>query len=382
MVLDGSRGEVWINPSSRSLALCRLRREEMLRSSDENAAYAHLRAETVDGLRMAVEANLESIEEIGHAFQRGAAGIGLFRSEYLYLSSSMSPDEETQYNAYSRLLSLASPFPVTIRTLDVGGDKLFVDRSFGDRRCPAAREERQEANPALGLRAIRFSLRETALFEIQLRALLRASVHGTLRILFPMISSYCEMVRIREILDALCAELSGKRIPYDPGVAYGVMVEVPSAVAVADTLAQDVDFLSIGTNDLIQYALAIDRSNDQVAHMYEPLHPAVLRMIHHVVRAGHRAGIEVGICGEMAGRDRYLPVLLGLGLDSLSMNPQSIPLIKKMIRASRAEDAERLADQLLAQPSALDVRRCLREYLAGHYPDWPAFGKREEPERS
>ncbi|OKY75946.1 MAG: phosphoenolpyruvate--protein phosphotransferase [Desulfobulbaceae bacterium DB1] len=370
LILDGSTGRVFINPSVDLISRYQERQSHLRRYSLEAAGHAHLRSETVDGMRVNVEANLESGDEISQAFQCGAAGVGLFRSEYLYLAADHLPDEETLLDAYRDLLSLAAPFPVTIRTLDVGGDKLFVGQGKGAavKRCKAG-ERCREANPALGLRAIRYSLREPAIFTTQLRALLRASTAGNLRILFPMISSYCELIQVKEIIARLREDLRGQGIPFDENVKFGIMVEVPSAVAVADTLAREVDFFSIGTNDLIQYALAIDRGNEQVAHMYEPLHPAVLRMISHVVQSGHRGGIEVGICGEMAGQEKYLPVLLGLGLDSFSMHPPAIPFIKKMIRKSRSDEVEELAAQLLASSSSIEARKCLQRYLADHHPE-------------
>ncbi|MFZ5765310.1 MAG: phosphoenolpyruvate--protein phosphotransferase [Thermodesulfobacteriota bacterium] len=368
LILDGGSGEVFVNPSPELTTRYRQRQDQLRRDSAEIAAYTHLRAETADGMPVRVEANLESVDEISQAFHFGAVGVGLFRSEYLYLASSLLPDEETLLAEYRRLLSLAAPFPVTIRTLDIGGDKIFPVKAK-ETMDRGGRNEGREANPALGLRAIRYCLREPTLFITQLRALFRASAHGNLRILFPMISSYCELEQIKEIIAGVRGDLRRQGMPCAEEVRFGIMIEVPSAVAVADTLAGDVDFFSIGTNDLIQYVLAIDRGNEQVAHMYEPLHPAVLRLISQVVRAGHRHGIEVGICGEMAGQERYLPVLLGLGLDAFSMHPPAIPAIKKMIRHSRADEVEELADRLLASQSTMEVRAGLAEYLARHHPE-------------
>ncbi|MFH1215855.1 MAG: phosphoenolpyruvate--protein phosphotransferase [Pseudomonadota bacterium] len=370
LILDGSTGRVFVNPATELVNRYRERQNHLQRYNREAAAYAHLRSETSDGMLVRVEANLENVDEISQAFQYGAVGVGLFRSEYLYLASDRLPDEEILFQAYRSLLSMAAPFPVTIRTLDVGGDKLFIcrEKDAAGKSCKMGDESRA-ANPALGLRAIRYSLREPEIFATQLRALLRASPYGSLRILFPMISSYCELTQIKDILERLRGELREKGVRFDENVKIGIMVEVPSAVAVADTLAGEVDFFSIGTNDLVQYVLAIDRGNEQVAHMYEPLHPAVLRMISQTVQAGHRGGIEVGICGEMAGQEKYLPVLLGLGLDSFSMHPPAIPFVKKMIRKSRTEQVDKLARQLLASPSSIETRKCLKRFLAEHHPE-------------
>jgi phosphotransferase system enzyme I (PtsI) len=377
LILDGATGRVCVNPRPELLEYYQDRQQQYLQQHLEVAQYARLRAETADGLLVRVEANLEMAEEIGQAIESGAAGIGLFRSEYLYLAARDNPDEELLFATYRNLLAMAAPFPVTIRTFDIGGDKQVIDRTgmaTGFRR-KMEKQWSAEANPALGLRAIRYCLHEPAMFATQLRAMLRASSFGALRVLFPMISSYCELKKVKDAVTGVKEQLLAEGLPFDSGVEFGVMIEVPSAVAIADTLAPEVDFFSIGTNDLIQYSLAIDRGNEQVAHMYEPLHPAVLRMIKHAADAAHRAGIEVGICGEMAGEERYLPVLLGLGLDSFSMHPPAIPYIKRMIRHSRAASVERLADRLLACASAAEIREALHNYLAGHYPgSWALHG--------
>ncbi|MEW6518612.1 MAG: phosphoenolpyruvate--protein phosphotransferase [Thermodesulfobacteriota bacterium] len=371
IILDGATGRVIVNPQEELLEYYQDRQRQYQQLHLEVAQYTHLRPETTDGLQVRVEANLEMAGEIGQAFEYGAGGIGLFRSEYLYLGARDNPDEELLFATYRDLLAAAAPFPVTIRTFDIGGDKQFpakAGKSSGF-RSKMEKQWSAEANPALGLRAIRYCLREPGMFETQLRAMLRASSFGSLRILFPMISSYCELRQVKEVVVRVQERLRADGIPFAERVDFGVMIEVPSAVAVADTLAREVDFFSIGTNDLIQYSLAIDRGNEQVAHMYEPLHPAVLRMISQVVGAAHQAGIEVGICGEMAAEERYLPVLLGLGLDSFSMHPPAIPYIKRMIRQSRAASVERLAGRLLACASATEIRELLQYYLSRHYPD-------------
>lgn len=364
LVLDGNRGRVLVNPDSSALAACRQEQAEQERQQRELAFFAHLPAETRQGRKITIEANLEMLEEVEPAMQYGAAGIGLFRSEFYYLTPDGPPSEELLLSIYSHLLVSFNPFPVTVRTLDVGGDKPI--KGYGGR---------PEKNPALGLRAIRLSLQQPELFISQLRALFRAAEHGTLRIMLPMITSYNELLAAKALVRQVRDELRSQGLPHGDGVEIGMMVEVPSAVAIADSLAREVDFFSIGTNDLIQYAMAVDRGNEQVAHMYTPLHPAILRMIAQVVEAGHAAGIEVGLCGEMAGDAAILPVLLGLGLDELSMPPLAIPRIKKMVRLTDVEQAEELAAELLACPATEALQERLKAYLHSHYGlEWQGMG--------
>lgn len=356
-ILDGSSGRIFLHPTADQLALYReLQRQQEL-YGEEVLRSRKLAAETIDGIRVRVEANIEMVEEARQAMDHGAGGIGLFRSEFYYIDSKELPTEERLLELYKGMLESISPAPVAIRTLDVGGDKLAS--------CIAANNE---TNPALGLRAIRLSLREPHIFFSQLRALYRASVHGNLRIMFPMISSLCEVKKIKEVIRLVQKELREEGHPYRESTPIGIMIEVPSAVAIADVLAREVDYFSIGTNDLIQYALAIDRGNEHVAHMYEPLHPAVIRMIKHVVDAGHEAGIEVGLCGEMAGDINYLPLLLGLGLDQLSMHPLAIPYVKRLIRSSIAEESQGLAAEILECASAQEAHDYLGRYLPMRYP--------------
>ncbi len=358
VILDGSGGRVFVNPTRDQLAQYQECQRQYERYSGNIAQFTHLAAETIDGQKVRVNANIELLEETPAALEYGAAGIGLFRSEYYYIGKKEVPDEERLFTLYKDLLLRLAPFPVTIRTLDVGGDKLDGNLSLNG-----------EANPAMGLRAIRLSLRVPEIFITQLRALFRASVYGNLRVMFPMVSSVCQITKVKELIAEAKAGLDRDDLPYDGTTAIGVMIEVPSAVSVADVLAREVDFFSIGTNDLIQYALAIDRGNEHVAHMYEPLHPAVLRMIRQVVEVGHAAGIEVGMCGEMAGDVTYLPLLLGLGLDELSMHPFAIPYVKRMIRTSTAAEAEQLVQEVMACSTALEVHQCLVDYLPRRYPD-------------
>lgn len=362
VILDGNSGHIYINPTLEQLEQYKEYQRQYQDYSAQVVRFNYMPAETIDGLRVDIFANIEMAEELDSALHYGAGGIGLFRSEYSYIGKDNLPDEEILFNLYKGLLARMTPSPVTIRTLDIGGDKIASNIKISG-----------EANPALGLRAIRFSLREPELFITQIRALFRASIHGSLRIMFPMISALCEVKRVKEIIAGVKEELDKEGHPYDDSVKIGIMIEVPSAVSVADVLAREVDFFSIGTNDLIQYALAIDRSNEHVAHMYEPFHPAVLRMIKQVVDVGHDAGIEVGLCGEMAGDVASLPLLLGLGLDELSMPPLSIPYIKRMIRSSTVEEMEKLAQDVLHCPSAQEVVDYLADHLPQRYPE--EFGK-------
>jgi phosphotransferase system enzyme I (PtsI) len=280
----------------------------------------------------------------------GADGIGLYRTEFQYLSRSGFPSEAELYESYRDVIEVISPKPVTIRTLDINGDKALANNNGV-----------HETNPALGLRAIRYCLRKPEVFNTQLRAILRAAVHGNVRILFPMISACFEIDRAIELLDRAAEELEKEGRPYNREIPVGIMIEVPSAVIMAAELAGRVDFFSIGTNDLIQYSLAIDRGNRLVAHLYQPLDPAVVRMIKHVCDAGHDNGIRVFMCGEMAGSHRYTPLLLGLGLDELSMNPQSIPLVKRMIKSLKLSDTRPLVEKALKKTTASGVYDLLRE---------------------
>lgn len=362
VILDGNTGHIYVNPTQEQLEQYKEYQRQYQDYSEQVARFNYMPAETIDGLRVDIYANIEMAEELDSALHYGAGGIGLFRSEYSYIGKDNLPDEESLFELYKGLLIRMSPSPVTIRTLDVGGDKIASNIKISG-----------EANPALGLRAIRFSLREPELFITQLRALFRASIHGSLRVMFPMISALCELKRVKEIIAEVKEALAKERHPYDDSVKIGIMIEVPSAVSVADVLAREVDFFSIGTNDLIQYALAIDRGNEHVAHMYEPFHPGVLRMIKQVVDVGHEAGIEVGLCGEMAGDVASLPLLLGLGLDELSMPPLAIPYIKRMIRNSTVEEMEKLAQDVLHCASAQEVVDYLADHLPQRYPE--EFGK-------
>jgi phosphotransferase system enzyme I (PtsI) len=330
------------------------------------ARCAKLPAETEDGYHIRVEANIELPEEVVAVLDNGAEGIGLYRTEYLYLNREAPPDEETLYWTYREVAEIVYPEMVTIRTLDLGPDKF----SFHKQRT-------RESNPALGLRAIRLCLREEELFRTQLRAILRASgATRNVRIMFPMISGVNELRAARKMLGAVRESLVRQGISVDDELKIGIMIEIPSAVTIADQLAREVDFFSVGTNDLVQYALAIDRVNEHVAHLYEPLHPAILRMIKQVVDAGHRAGIPTSLCGEMAGEALYIPILLGLELDSLSMNPLAIPRVKKIIRSASLEECKIYLREVLDLPTADEINESLRRIAWRRFrEDFELFGQ-------
>ena len=357
LVMDGETGDLVINPSDEVSQAFSDRKRRIKLMEREVLRYASLPAETRDGIRVRLQANIELVEEISSAKMHGAEGIGLFRTEILYLNRKDLPTEEEHYQTYRRLAESILPATATIRTLDIGGDKFLSNYSADN-----------EMNPALGLRAIRFSMKETDIFKIQLRAILRASSHGKLRILLPMISGIEEIRQAKAILEEVRKELTKAKVPMDAEIKIGAMIEIPSASICADILAREVDFFSIGTNDLIQYALAVDRINEHVSYLYEPLHPAILRIIRTVVQSAHQGGIPVAICGEMAAEPIYALILLGLGLDEFSMNPVAIPKVKKILRMMRYEETRTMVDQLFQFPTASDIECHVRNWMAERFP--------------
>lgn len=358
LIVDGNAGKVIINPDDALIIEYQERQLQHSLYKSSIARTSHLPAVTLDGHKVDVKANIEFLEEVTAVRDHGAEGIGLYRTEFLYLRSKGLPPEEELFEDYREVAELMAPEPVTIRTLDLGGDKFTSDL-----------EMTREMNPALGLRAIRFCLKEPEIFKVQLRAILRASAFGKVSLMFPMISGLQEILDAKEILAQVKEELDRQQVEYDRKMKVGVMIEIPSAVAMAGLLARHVDFFSIGTNDLIQYALAIDRINEHVAYMYEPFHPAILRMIQEVVRAAKKAGIGVSICGEMAGDPLCVPILLGLGLEELSMNPRAIPFIKKLIRSISIEEARRDFKKVVRLRTAKEVRAFISERMQDLVPD-------------
>jgi phosphotransferase system enzyme I (PtsI) len=354
IIVDGGRGVVVLNPTAGERADYEGARERWLAHERELLRTRDLPATTVDGVSLRLVGNIEFAEEVRSLVEHGGEGVGLYRTEFLFLGRGDLPGEEEHYQTYRRVLESLAPRPVTIRTFDLGGDKL-----------PAGAKDHAE-NPALGLRALRYCLRHPEMFRAQLRGLLRAGQHGNLRIMFPMISGIAELRAAKRIVGDVADELrrEGHEIRLPP---IGIMVELPSAAVLADRLAAECDFLSIGTNDLIQYTMAIDRQNKDVAYLYRPLHLAVLRLLKMICDAGQRAGIPVAMCGEMAGEPMYALVLLGLGLSELSMNGPSIPLVKRVVRAARAADGRELLARLLELTAADDIERTVRTEMARRF---------------
>jgi len=359
LLVDGDKGLVIVNPSPAHLqaygkqveARQKMRRELATRIQGHPAV-------TLDGLRIAVEANLELAEEAGEARRQGAEGVGLMRSEFLFMTQGQLPDEETQTRAYTALARAMHPAPVIIRTLDSGGDKVLP--SF---RLPP------EANPFLGFRAIRFCLAYPEIFKTQLRAILRASAQGNVQIMYPMITDVDELVRANQCLDEAKADLRKAGVPFDAAIEAGAMIETPAAAVAAHILVPHVRFFSIGTNDLIQYTMAVDRVNDRVAYLYEPTHPAVIRLIRQTVEASRARGIWTGVCGEMAGDPLMTPLLVGLGVERLSMAPANIPLVKSCILKMSAADAKALADEAMTLTSPRAILSLCRDLIARVAPD-------------
>jgi phosphotransferase system enzyme I (PtsI) len=350
LIVDGAKGVVIVHPSETTLVEYEDLRSVFERERAVAARESTLTTETTDRHRFDVLANIELPEEVVAAVNYGADGIGLYRTEFQYLSRQSFPSENELYEKYRDVVEVMAPRPVTIRTLDINGDKAI--RGGGDY---------VEPNPALGLRAIRYCLKRPDVFRTQLRAILRAAVHGDVRIMFPMIAAWFELELAKRYLNEAAESLEREGIPHQRDIPVGIMIEVPSAVVIADVLAGEADFFSIGTNDLIQYSLAIDRGNKQVAHMYQALDPAILRMIQQTVKAARAHRIPVHMCGEMAGRPLHAPLLLGMGLDELSMHPQAIPLVKRMIRAISLADARELVKTAMRHKTARDTFLLLRE---------------------
>jgi phosphotransferase system enzyme I (PtsI) len=354
VVVDGGRGVVVLRPEAGERAGYQAARERYLAHERELLSTRDLPATTLDGVTVRLVGNIEFAEEVESLLVHGGEGVGLYRTEFLYMGRADLPGEEELFRDYRRILEALAPRPVTIRTFDLGADKL-----------PAGIRAHAE-NPALGLRALRYCLRQPDLFRTQLRALLRAAPHGNLRIMFPMVSGVAELRAARRAVAEVADELRREGTPVElPPV--GIMVELPSAALIADRLAKECDFFSIGTNDLIQYTLAIDRQNKDVAYLYRPMHLAVLRTLALICDAGRRAGIPVSMCGEMAGEPLYALVLLGLGLSELSMNGPSIPLVKEVIRAARASDGRALLDRLLDLTADDEIDRAVREEMAARF---------------
>lgn len=358
VIIDGNDGAVIVNPSKEVFTQYLEKQRQYIYYERELLKLKDLPPETIDGYRVELAANIEFPEEIPSVIEHGAQGVGLYRTEFLYLERAKLPTEEEQFQAYKKLALQLTPRSAVIRTLDIGGDKID----------PSSYLE-IEPNPVLGLRAIRYSLKRKDLLHSQIRAILRASAYGSLKMMLPLISGISELRTVKNILAQEQEDLQQKGIPFDENMEVGVMIEVPSAAMTADLLAKECDFFSIGTNDLIQYYIAIDRGNRQVAYLYEPLHPAVLRTIKMVVAAAHDEGIWVGMCGEMAGDPLCAPILLGLEIDELSMNAVSIPTVKRIIRSFRRNEAAAITFKALTMATAKEVEQYVAKEMAQRFPD-------------
>jgi len=345
LIIDGGKGLVIVNPDESTLADYRARQEALLTQQLAAKRAAQRPAQTLDGQRVEVVANVGDVASARVALEHGAEGVGLLRTEFLYLDRATMPGEEEQYAAYRAIADLMGDRPLIVRTFDIGGDKQlpYLDISH-------------ELNPFLGWRAIRLSLDQVDLFRTQLRAILRAGHERNVKIMFPMIADVGEVRRAKDVLAGVRAELEAEGVPAASGVEVGIMVEIPAAALAADVLAEEVDFFSIGTNDLIQYTMACDRTNEKVAYLYQPLHPAILRLVKQVIEAAHAAGKWVGMCGEMAGQPEAIPILLGLGLDEFSMSAAAIPRAKALIAAITLDKAREVAAEALRMSTADQIR--------------------------
>ena len=358
LIVDGTTGNVIINPDDHAILQAQEKQLKFEKYRSSIVRLSHLPAVTLDGFRIAVLGNIEFLEEVAAVKDHGGEGIGLYRTEFLYLRNKGFPSEEELFEDYREVAEIMNPFSVRIRTLDLGGDKFASELDIS-----------KELNPALGLRAIRFCLKEPEIFKSQLRSILRASIYGKIELMFPMVSGLQELLDAKKILNEVKSDLDHRNIEYDRDMKIGIMIEVPAAVAVADVLARHVDFFSIGTNDLIQYSLAIDRVNEHVAFMYQPFHPAILRMLKFTVQAAKTEKIPVSLCGEMAGDPLCVAILLSLGFDSLSMNARAIPLIKKIIRATSMEQASLDFKNVMVLDTAKEVNTYVLERVRSQFPE-------------
>lgn len=346
IILDGSRGIILVDPDRHELSHYQRLQKEEKRYLNKLRKLKNKPAITVDEVPVALQANIELPKDFETVIEVGASGVGLYRTEFLYMNREAPPDEEEHYDTYKEVIDVLKGLPLTIRTLDLGADKQ-VDG--GRQSGPVT------TNPALGLRAIRLCLKEPALFRPQLRAIIRASVHGPVRIMIPMLSNVHEMQQVLQMISDIKAELDELKIPYDHDLQVGGMIEVPAAAVCADIFAKQLDFLSIGTNDLIQYTMAIDRVNDEVNYLYDPLNPAVLRLIQTTIKAGKKENIPVAMCGEMAGETMYTRLLLGLGLREFSVHPATLLEVKQIVIDSNIRELQVLASKALKANNGIEV---------------------------
>ena len=338
IIVDGNNGEVILNPTEDIIEKYEKEFEIQSAKNKELKKLKDLPAETLDEHRVLIYANIDNPDETKMVLNNGAMGIGLYRTEFMYFNRNSMPTEEEHFENYTKVVNDISPAVTIIRTVDLGGDKLA---KLGLLHMPA------EENPFMGLRAIRLCLKYPDIFIDQLRGVLRASAKGKIRLMYPMISGIEELREANKILEKVKNDLRNEKIKFDEDIEVGAMIEVPSAAMIMDSLAKELNFVSIGTNDLIQYTLAVDRVNENVANLYDPLHPAILRLIKKIIDEGHKAGIDVGMCGEMAGDPSYTPILLGFGLDEFSVSSAQIPKIKQVIRSITLSDAKKAAKKIL-----------------------------------
>ncbi|MDR1474095.1 MAG: phosphoenolpyruvate--protein phosphotransferase [Endomicrobium sp.] len=338
IIVDGDKGEVILNPSPATLMKYKTEHDVQLTKAKELEGFRNLTSETTDKHKISILANIEYPEEVPVILNNGASGIGLYRTEIIYFNRDSIPTEQEHFDIYSKVVKQIYPYATTIRTFDLGGDKLtrMGVLNIGN-----------ESNPFLGLRSIRLCLKYPEIFISQLRAILKVSVLGKVKLMYPMISGLDELRDANAILDKVKEDLKKENIKFDEDMEVGTMIEVPSAVAVIDAIAKEVDFVSIGTNDLIQYTLAVDRVNENVAYLYDPMNPAILRFIKRIIDEGHKAGIKVAMCGEMAGESKYTPLILGMGLDEFSVSPSQIATLKKIVRNVSFSDSKTMADKVL-----------------------------------
>lgn len=362
MIVDGRKGIVIINPSDETRTLYTKERERLAQVEEIALHMKDAPAETQDGRRVVLQANFEIHDEMAGVKKFGAEGIGLYRTEFFYMNRMDLPSEEEQFQAYRKIAEAAMPNPVIIRTLDLGGDKFISSIQLP-----------REMVPFLGARAIRLCLEEKEIFRTQLRAILRASAYGNVGLMYPMIAGPAELRAANSVLQGVKNGLREKGLAFNEKVPVGVMIEVPSAAMTADILAKEADFFSIGTNDLIQYTLAVDRTNEKMAQFYEPAHPAVLRLIRRTINAAHDASIKVSVCGEMASDPTLAVILMGLGIDSFSMSPGSIPQIRRSIRALKFSDMEELAKQALRLSTGVEVEEFMATEIRKLVPDFYAY---------
>lgn len=358
VIIDGDKGLVVLHPDEETIARYRHEAEELRTLAARLETLRDLPAETADGTRIGLFGNIEFPYEVDHCIERGADGVGLYRTEFLYLGAETEPDEEVHFQAYSRVVQTMQDRPVTIRTFDLGADKI-----------PHLPEPEDERNPFLGLRSIRLALRNVPMFRTQLRAVLRASALGNVRVMFPLISTVLELRQAKMVLADVMEDLEEHGIAFNRNLPVGMMVEVPSAVMMIDHFVEEVDFLSIGTNDLIQYTLAVDRSNKDVVALFNACDPAVLKLISMTVTAATRKGMPVNLCGQMSGNPAYTMLLLGLGMRQLSVTPSAIPEIKKVCRSVTIEECAEIAQRALSMEHARDIKNFLRKELKKRIPE-------------